>query len=343
MLIKKNRIPVWHIITIGLLPSFLKKTVYRFKGYKIAKGVNLSIGCVVIGNDVEIGEKSSVGFFTIVKATKIKIGRYVKIGAMSAIDTEFFSIDDDARINEQVFIGGMKTPESALIMGKRTIIMQASYINPTKPIIIGDDSGIGGHCLLFTHGSWNSVLEGYPVKFAPITIGKKVWLPWRVFVMPGVSIGDGSVIGADSLLTKDIPANALVAGSPAKIMKENFPEKLTEIETDKITNDIFTEFIAYLKHHQFTTEKKEIQTGFTLNIKNKLQNSSIQFIDEIANASSFTTNDSILILKKGKLDIKQNQAMVISLAELERVGSSPVGEEFVSFLSRYGIRFNRLD
>jgi len=108
MLIKKNRIPVLHIITIGLLPSFLKKMVYRFKGYKIASDVNLSIGCVVIGKDVEIGKKSSIGFFTIVRANRIKIGRFVKIGAMTAIDTELFSIDDDARINEQVYIGGMK-------------------------------------------------------------------------------------------------------------------------------------------------------------------------------------------------------------------------------------------
>jgi len=161
VLIKKNRIPVLHIITIGILPSFLKKIIYKLKGYKIADGVKLNIGSVVIGKNVEIGKQSSIGFFTIVRANTIKIGRFVKIGAMTAIDTEYFSIDDDARINEQVYIGGMKTPESALIMGKRTIIMQASYINPTKPIIIGDDSGIGGHCLLFTHGSWNSVLEGY--------------------------------------------------------------------------------------------------------------------------------------------------------------------------------------
>ena len=343
MLIKKNRIPILHIITIGLLPSFLKKFIYRLKGYKIAKGVNLSIGCVVIGNEVEIGVKSSIGFFTIVKATKIKIGRFVKIGAMSAIDTEYFSIDDDARINEQVFIGGMKTPESALIMGKRTIIMQASYINPTKPIIIGDDSGIGGHCLLFTHGSWNSVLEGYPVKFAPITIGKKVWLPWRVFVMPGVSIGDGSVIGADSLLTKDIPANSLAAGSPAKIIKENFPVNLTENETEKIITDLFSEFIDYLKHHQFTVEKTTLTDGFELIIKNKTKNSTLQFMNEVTNASPPASRDHIQVFKNGKLQTKANYNMAISLDERERIGSTEVGEEFVSFLSRYGIRFNRQD
>lgn len=343
MLIKKNRIPVLHIITIGILPSFLKKIIYKLKGYQIAEDVKLNIGSVVIGKDVEIGKKSSVGFFTIIRANKIKIGRYVKIGAMTAIDTELFSIDDDARINEQVYIGGMKTPESALIMGKRTIIMQASYINPTKPIIIGDDSGIGGHCLMFTHGSWNSVLEGYPVKFAPITIGKKVWLPWRVFVMPGVTIGDGAVIGADSLITKDIPARSLAAGSPAKIMKENFPAPLNNQEFDTITKDMFADFIAYIKHHAFTVQQNHLTDGFEITINNTSQTSFIKLAEEPSNVTKTNIQDSVLVLKKGKLPSVNSYKMVLSLQDRERSGSSDVGEELVGFFSRYGVRFNRID
>ncbi len=342
MLIKRERIPVFHIVTIGFLPCFLKKIVYRLKGYKIASGVKLSLGCVVIGKEVEIGKNSSIGFFTIVRARKIKIGRYVKIGSMSAIDTESFSIDDDARINEQVYIGGTKTPESSLIMGKRTIIMQASYINPTKPIIIGDDSGIGGHCLLFTHGSWNSQLEGYPVKFAPITIGKKVWLPWRVFVMPGVTIGEGAVIGADSMINKDIPANSLAAGSPAKIIKENFPPSLNDEEKEKIIVTIFSDFINHLKYNNFKAEQKTSANGFEIMIQKNSVNALLKFCDSYNETTSLSPN-SILVLNKSKAEVNPKLPMVISLVDNSRIGTSPVGEELVSFLSRYGIRFNRLD
>ena len=80
---------------------------------------------------------------------------------MTIIDTERISIDDDSKINELVMIGGLNSPDSTLEIGKRVIIMEYSFINPTKPIKIGDDSGIGGHCLLFTHGSWSSQLEGF--------------------------------------------------------------------------------------------------------------------------------------------------------------------------------------
>lgn len=342
MLIKKTRIPVLHIVTIGFLPSPLKKIIYRLKGYKIAKGVKLSLGCVIIGKEIEIGEKSSVGFFTIIRADKITIKRFVKIGAMSAIDTGTFFIDDDARINEQVYVGGIKKPQSALIMGKRTIIMQASYINPTEPIMIGDDSGIGGHCLLFTHGSWNSQLEGYPVKFAPITIGKKVWLPWRVFIMPGVNVGDGAVIAADSTVMKDIPAYALAAGSPARVVKENVKAELSFADKKKIIETVFAEFTEHLRSHRFIVEERKGDHSFASIIKKKKP--SFIYYTENSPAENPPATDNILVLNTTE-EIKPNPAykMIISLQRSERIGSSDVGEELVQFFSRYGIRFNRLD
>jgi acetyltransferase-like isoleucine patch superfamily enzyme len=194
MLIRKKRIPVTHMLFIGMLPSFLKKMVYRLMGYQIGKNVSLSIGSVIIGKKVSIGDNVKVAYLTIIRGKEITLGRFVRVGSLSVIDTGKIFIDEDARINEQVYIGGMKSPQSSFHLGKRAIVMQLSYINPTLPVYIGDDSGIGGHCLLFTHGSWNSQLEGFPVKFASIHLGKKVWLPWRVFVMPGVNVGDNVVI-----------------------------------------------------------------------------------------------------------------------------------------------------
>ncbi len=55
----------------------------------------------------------------------------------------------------------------------------------------------------------------------PIVIGDKVWIGTNVTVLKGVKIGDGCVIAAGSLVTKDVPANCLAAGVPAKVIKEN--------------------------------------------------------------------------------------------------------------------------
>ena len=63
--------------------------------------------------------------------------------------------------------------------------------------------------------------------YEPVTIGKSVWLPWRVFVMPGSTIGDGSVIGANSLVAGTIPPYSLAVGTPAKVIRSapDFPRK----------------------------------------------------------------------------------------------------------------------
>jgi lipopolysaccharide O-acetyltransferase len=55
---------------------------------------------------------------------------------------------------------------------------------------------------------------------SPIVIGNNCWFGDRVFIMPGVTIGDGVVVGAGSIVTKDIPANSLAVGAPAKIIKK---------------------------------------------------------------------------------------------------------------------------
>ena len=54
---------------------------------------------------------------------------------------------------------------------------------------------------------------------APVKIGKKVWLGEGCIVMPGVTIGDGSIIGAHSVVKKDIPAESIAVGSPARVVK----------------------------------------------------------------------------------------------------------------------------
>src|SRR5262249_18615327 len=67
-----------------------------------------------------------------------------------------------------------------------------------------------------------------PDMFKTVTIGSDVWTGHNVIVMGGVTIGDGVVIGAGSVVTKDVPPFAVVAGVPATVKKLRFPEKTIE-------------------------------------------------------------------------------------------------------------------
>jgi len=340
MLVPKKRFPIKQILLYGFLPSPLKKVVYRLKGYEIGKNVSFGLGSVVIGDQVKIGDNSSIGFLSVVKAKRIKIGRFVKIGATALIDTVNFEIGDDSRINEQVFVGGIKTPQSSLVIGQRAIIMQMSFINPTLPITIGDDTGIGGHCLLFTHGSWSSMLDGYPVSFAPINIGAKVWLPWRVFVLPGVSIGEGSVIGADSTVNKNIPPASLAAGSPAKVLKTPFPNALSESEKLKHMIDIFDQFFDYIEGNGIDVKRTHDGSSQVFKIKIGRKKFSIFYSEEPINDSM--TDAAAVFVGWNKINANEC-ACQFDLKSSERIGSNAAGEELAGFLSRYGIRFKRLD
>jgi acetyltransferase-like isoleucine patch superfamily enzyme len=347
MIVKKERIPVLQLLFIGMLPSPLKKAYYRLKGYKIGKNVSISLGAIIIGKNVSIGDGVNIGFLTMIRSKEIDIRRFVKIGSMSVIDTEKLFIDDDARINEQVFIGGMKTPHSSLYLGKRTIIMQLSYLNPTLPIKIDDDSGVGGHCLFFTHGSWNNQLEGYPVKFAPITLGKKVWLPWRVFLMPGVTIGDNVVIGANSLISSDIPSNSLAAGAPAKVIKQHFPKRPDEHQKAEILNTIFKDFIEYLVYSGISLEKIENNNGFDMPINHNGERSLLKYCTDTNINKPIELNNALIIYEASDQQITSYRSlgwkMILSVNNNLRIGSSDAGEEMATFFSRYGVRFSRLD
>jgi len=72
------------------------------------------------------------------------------------------------------------------------------------------------------------VRKGPPVTAKITTIGNDVWIGHGAFILPGVKIGDGAVIAAMSVVTKDVPPYALVAGVPAVVKRMRFPEKRAE-------------------------------------------------------------------------------------------------------------------
>lgn len=95
------------------------------------------------------------------------------------------------------------------------------FIDPGK-IILGDDVLIGPQCGFYTaiHSLDPKLrMEGYEAA-QPVRVGNNVWFGGHVSVLPGVTIGDNSVIGAGSVVTRDIPANVLAWGNPCRAVRE---------------------------------------------------------------------------------------------------------------------------
>jgi maltose O-acetyltransferase len=103
---------------------------------------------------------------------------------------------------------------------------------PEVTIKIGDRVQIGSRCSFETMNHSVVLLEknkrgGFP---ASIVVGDDVWLAARVTVLPGVTIGKGSVVAAGAVVTKDVPPFTLVGGIPAKKIREIKPEEAITLE-----------------------------------------------------------------------------------------------------------------
>lgn len=87
-------------------------------------------------------------------------------------------------------------------------------------VTIGDDCMIGPNAGIYTAGHAVAPKDrnksGYGI---PITIGNNVWIGGSCVILPGVTISDNSIVAAGSVVTKDVPANTIVAGNPAKLLK----------------------------------------------------------------------------------------------------------------------------
>ncbi len=93
-------------------------------------------------------------------------------------------------------------------------------------VTFGDHVFIAPHCGFYTAGHpLDAKRRGQGLEYAyPITVGNDVWIGAHVCVLPGVHIGDGSVIGAGSVVTKDIPPHVLAFGNPCRVIRE-IPEE----------------------------------------------------------------------------------------------------------------------
>lgn len=141
-------------------------------------------------------------------SSTIEIGRNAKFN--------YSSWSNHIGLNHRCIISTM-SGDAKLIIGEN-LGMSSSSITCFKRIEIGNNVRIGANCVI-ADGDFH--LEDPRVGAPkPITIKDNVWLGYGVIVMKGVTIGENTIIGMNSVVTKDIPANSIAAGSPAKVIKQ---------------------------------------------------------------------------------------------------------------------------
>jgi lipopolysaccharide O-acetyltransferase len=108
---------------------------------------------------------------------------------------------------------------------------QRVHISAIESIIIGDDCLFGSNIYVadHAHGNYRSDGQSSPdtnpaqrplAATGAVAIGERVWVGDNVVILGGVTIGSGSIVAANSVVTRDIPAGSMAAGSPARVIKQ---------------------------------------------------------------------------------------------------------------------------
>jgi acetyltransferase-like isoleucine patch superfamily enzyme len=250
--IKDARLPLGKILTIGLLPSPLKKLWYRFKGYTIGDGVTFGPGSVVeLSESCEIGDDTRFGAGAVVVGETARFGKRVQIRTTAIVLVPKIEMGDDVIVSESAVIRAQQPfPDSRVTLGDRSHVFPYTIMDPSRPLSIGEETAVGFGTYIFTHGAYKDMLAGYPVSYGGVTIGRSVWLPCRIFIMPGVELGDDVVVGSGSVVTKSFPSGSFVLGEPAKLLKtrDEFITHHSDDDRLEILRGILEEFRVFLEH-----------------------------------------------------------------------------------------------
>jgi acetyltransferase-like isoleucine patch superfamily enzyme len=287
---------------------------------------------VIEADEVFIGEHVKLLPGTVLKGKSIRIDRRCELGPDVRIDCREVILGEETMLRARVTAAGLALPDSRLQLGRRVRVFQDTFLNPSKPLTVGDETGLGGRSLIFTHAAWQSILEGYPIEFAPITIGRNVWLPWQAFVLPGVEIGDDVTVAAGSVVSRSIPAGSLAGGYPARVLRRapDYPPTPTPDEQWEIARGVFRDLAWALTERGETVTASEGEGWLSLGRVAVVRDA----------ATPVPAGAEVVAALNGR---PADGASWLALLERERGGAeTELAEAVAEFVSRYGLRFQRV-
>lgn len=150
----------------------------------------------------------------------IRLGSKCKIHADASVDasrSQGVVFGSQVTLNRFAYVQG---GAGGVRLGDRVEINNFSIVNGTGGVDIGDDTLIGPGVRIISyqhHYAAGQTIRSQPTEGKPIRIGRDCWIGANAVILAGVNIGDGAIIGAGAVVTRDIPASAIAVGVPASV------------------------------------------------------------------------------------------------------------------------------
>lgn len=246
-------------------------TVIRGEEVILRAGVRIGDGVEIVCDHLDMGPGCTIGAGTTILCPQIsleercslgpgvhaEINQYLRLDRFGYIGARVSMVGQGISAGEYLFLdsdimiggGGARGPRAFLTLGKANSLHARSIINLSEPISMGDYSGISSYVSLVTHYAYQSVLKGYGARFAPISISDHVAIYINAIILPGVTIGQWSTIGAGAVVVKDVPPHCMAVGNPAQVTRgpEGYPTPLDRQQKDALVRTILVDYLTNLE------------------------------------------------------------------------------------------------
>ncbi len=129
------------------------------------------------------------------------------------------NLGENSMVNPPIFVN----LANKVKIGKNVVLMNGFQCMSAGGLVIEDDTKIALNCTIATNN--HDFYDRPVITCKPVHIKKNVWIGVNATILSGVTIGENAIVGACSVVTKDVPDNAVVVGNPAKVIKYLDAEK----------------------------------------------------------------------------------------------------------------------
>lgn len=226
----------------------------------LGRGVRVGPGCDLRASELRLEEGTEVDRdVRVLVADRFVVGPAGRFSRGVEITCRRFEAGRLLFLGHRLAVGYGGTTESTatVSLGNRVALGPHGILNANCPIRMDDQVGSGCNLAVWTHGFHfgHSPLEGHGVAFEPVHVERNVWLGFQVTLLPGVRIGENTIVASGAVVTRDLPADVIAAGVPAAPRRPLNPVPLADDMASRLLVSLLRQWAGELRWKGLSVEE----------------------------------------------------------------------------------------